>query len=272
MSEETFPLSHKQFTKLAPEAFRNLIHDEYFTDVTLATRDNKQIKAHKVILASSSNFFENILIHNPRPNPLIYLKDISFDNLVLILNFIYLGLCEVPVDFVDDFIAVGKEVQVEGLLEPVEDNSTYEQKHQVPTDEIFRGRNDLEQSERSSGDKTETLKSDKDFGINELMESTVLQHDMISKNIIDNGKYTCDRCKYQTIRKSDLKRHILSIHDLVKYDCDKCDYKAGYRSDLRKHNKSIHDRIQYTCDQCPFISSMKTKLKIHRRMQHTQDQ
>ena len=46
MMEEKFTLTHNQFARLAPEAFKNLFNDEYFSDITLATKDNKQIKAH----------------------------------------------------------------------------------------------------------------------------------------------------------------------------------------------------------------------------------
>ena len=98
MSEEKFTLSHNQFERLAPEAFRKLTNDEYFTNVTIATRDDKQLHAHKVILASSSKFFRNLLIKNPHQNPLIYLKDISYTQLQFIISFIYLGQCEVAVN------------------------------------------------------------------------------------------------------------------------------------------------------------------------------
>ena len=62
-----------------------------FTDVTLATVDNQQIEVHKVILSSYSQFFRNILLRNPHPNPLLYLKDIRFKELEMIIKFIYLG-------------------------------------------------------------------------------------------------------------------------------------------------------------------------------------
>ena len=50
-----------------------------FTDVTLATEDDKQIIAHKVIVSSGSEFFRNLLIKNPHKNPLTYLKGIKHD-------------------------------------------------------------------------------------------------------------------------------------------------------------------------------------------------
>ena len=108
------------FEQLAPKIIRNLFNDENFTDLTLVTNDNRQIKCHKVILSSSSGFFNNVLTQNPHPNPLIYLKDITYKKLQLIINFIYLRECEVPVVEVNDFIHVAKALLVEGLQEKVQ--------------------------------------------------------------------------------------------------------------------------------------------------------
>ena len=88
-----------EFSSLASETVRILQDDEHFTDVTLISDDGKQINAHKVILASSSKYFKNILIQNPDGIPLICLIDVSSVVLELIVKFIYHGECEVDVDF-----------------------------------------------------------------------------------------------------------------------------------------------------------------------------
>ena len=53
-------------------AFKKLREDKEFTDVTLACEYGQQMEAHKVILASSSPFFEDILRKNKHPHPLHY--------------------------------------------------------------------------------------------------------------------------------------------------------------------------------------------------------
>ena len=52
-------------------AFASLREENDFADVTLACEDGQQIEAHKVILASSSPFFQNLLKKNKHPHPLI---------------------------------------------------------------------------------------------------------------------------------------------------------------------------------------------------------
>ena len=62
-------------------AFRSLREDPDFADVTLACEDGKQVEAHKVILAASSPFFQNLLRRNKHPYPLIYMRRIKSEDL-----------------------------------------------------------------------------------------------------------------------------------------------------------------------------------------------
>ena len=110
-------LKHDNFEGLAPEAIRNLGNSEIFADVTLVSTDNKSIQAHKVVLASFSQKFEKILVSNPHPHPMIYLNQVDFETLIKIKSFIYLGEVEVPADQVYDFLKIGGDLEIVGLIE-----------------------------------------------------------------------------------------------------------------------------------------------------------
>ena len=84
-------LQWNEFKTNAHSAFRRLRSDTDFTDVTLACEDGRQMEAHKVILASSSPFFETILQGNKHPHPLIYMRGVGSDALLAILDFLYFG-------------------------------------------------------------------------------------------------------------------------------------------------------------------------------------
>ena len=120
MSSEEFSLSWGQFGSSIKTAFKNLLNDQHFTDVTLVSEDNKQIKAHKVILSSSSKFFNQILLDNPHQHPLLFLKGISHSDLLAIVKFIYLGQTEVAQDDLNEFMGAAKVLQVQGLNETQE--------------------------------------------------------------------------------------------------------------------------------------------------------
>ena len=58
-------------------ALRTLRDDKEFTHVTLACEDGQRVKAHKVILASSSPFFLNLSKINKHPHPLNYMRGLN---------------------------------------------------------------------------------------------------------------------------------------------------------------------------------------------------
>ena len=67
-------LQWNDFRENVSSTFNNLRNGKEFADVTLACEDDQQMEAHKVILAASSPFFEEILQKSKHPRPLIYLR------------------------------------------------------------------------------------------------------------------------------------------------------------------------------------------------------
>ena len=81
---EKLCLQWNDFKENVTSAFKKLRSNKEFTDVTLVCEDGHQMEAHKVILASSSPFFEKILLRNKHSHPLIYLRGFlskDFDNI-----------------------------------------------------------------------------------------------------------------------------------------------------------------------------------------------
>jgi hypothetical protein len=81
MEQEMFNLSWKEFQSSIGKSLIEIHKNKHFADVTLACDAGNQIEAHKVILSSSSSFFQKILLNNPHQHPLLYLKGVKFHNL-----------------------------------------------------------------------------------------------------------------------------------------------------------------------------------------------
>ena len=100
---EKLCLHWNDFKENVNYAFGKLRGDKEFTDVTLICEDGQQIESHKVILASSSPFFEKILQQTSKhPHPVIYLKGFASKDFASILDFLYFGeanVCELAKDF-----------------------------------------------------------------------------------------------------------------------------------------------------------------------------
>jgi len=114
--EEKLCLKWNDFQENAISAFGTLREDREFADVTLACEDGQQVEAHKVILASSSPFFLNLLKRNKHPHPLIYMRGLKSEDLVAMIDFLYFGEAKVNQENLDSFLAVAEEFQLKGLM------------------------------------------------------------------------------------------------------------------------------------------------------------
>ena len=70
------------------DSYRRMRTATDFSDVTLVCEDSRQIYAHRVILASSSSFFQNVLTKVMHSHPLIFLRGVPHSQLSSIVDFI----------------------------------------------------------------------------------------------------------------------------------------------------------------------------------------
>jgi len=115
MDGQVVMLTWHQFSNNLQKAADVMRNRQHFTDVTLAAED-RQIEAHRFILASSSSFFMNLLYKNPSTS-LIYLAGVKFRDLVSILDFMYCGKVRMEQSRLQKFLAVAGELGVKGLAE-----------------------------------------------------------------------------------------------------------------------------------------------------------
>ena len=94
----------------------DLRQEEDFFDVTLAI-DGRQLRAHKLILSACSFFFRKLLRINPAPNPVIVLWDVSYEDMLNILDFMYNGEVRVKQANIQQFLAVAEKLRVRGLCQ-----------------------------------------------------------------------------------------------------------------------------------------------------------
>ena len=112
---EKFCLKWNDFQENLNSAFRLFRNDTEFADVTLACEDGQQVEAHKIILASSSPFFMELLKKNKHPHPLIYMRGLKSDDLLAIVDFLYCGETNVDQNNLVSFFTIAEELQVQGL-------------------------------------------------------------------------------------------------------------------------------------------------------------
>lgn len=118
---DNFCLRWNDFAENVSGAFKDLRAESDFFDVTLACSDSgaRTLQAHKVILSACSNFFKTTFRQqmnaNKHPNPYIYLRGVTYNDLASILDFIYNGEVNVAQEDLNSFLAVAEELQIKGL-------------------------------------------------------------------------------------------------------------------------------------------------------------
>ena len=117
---EKLCLKWNDFQENVNTAFGSLREDNEFADVTLACEDGQQVEAHKVILAASSPFFQNLLKRNRHPHPLIFMRGMKSENLQAIVDFLYCGEANVYQENLDSFLAIAEELKLKGLMGKME--------------------------------------------------------------------------------------------------------------------------------------------------------
>ena len=91
--EESLLLKWDKFDENVKQSFTEFQDKGYFFDVTLACED-KEVKAHKLILSACSPFFKRLLLKKHVANnvhPVFYLRGVKADQLDAVLAFSYQG-------------------------------------------------------------------------------------------------------------------------------------------------------------------------------------
>ena len=249
--EEKLCLQWNDFQDNIKSAFGKLRDDKDFTDVTLACEDGQQVEAHKVILAASSPFFQNLLSRNKHPSPLIYMRGIKSLDLFAIMDFLYFGEANVYQENLDSFLAIAEELQLKGLMGK-NDEVEVEEKSTTVKPEINRAKTPRRSSYNqgtsenksvAAGSKEIVAVSSYFSGDLEELEERVKSLIGKSQNLYQGGKYgnelasICKVCGKEG-RSNALKDHIEANHlEGIVIPCDHCEKTFRSRDSLRHHKK-----------------------------------
>jgi len=254
--EEKLCLKWNDFQENAISAFGTLREDREFADVTLACEDGQQVEAHKVILASSSPFFLNLLRRNKHPHPLIYMRGLKSEDLVAMIDFLYFGEANVYQENLDSFLAVAEELQLKGLMGSGNEKEAEEVKpqpkkkilKQVQTKNVL-----LEESKTPEGHMSETYPSLE--GTVSVTDSTLaadlqdLDDKIKSMMEVSENKNDGNQAGFKRI-------------------CKVCG-KEGQMINIINHIEANNiTGISHTCDICGKISRSRNALRVHKATWH----
>ena len=256
---EKLCLQWNSFNENVNSAFGRLRSDKEFIDVTLACEDGKQVEAHKVILASSSPFFEKILQKIKHPHPLIYLKGFQSKDFVSILDFLYFGEANVHQEDLDSFLSIAEEIKLKGLtgqttsglIEELE-KSTSRPIYKELSETSTVCQQNLKPKENDLNTKSTTLTvpnhSTTDLQVLDQEVKSLMKK---GQKVIPNGKnpngmpkqqrsYICKVCGKEGL-SCEIKSHIEANHmEGLSIPCDFCNMTFSGRRGLTRHKHKFH--------------------------------
>ena len=292
-----------------------------FADVTLVCDDMKKIRAHKNILGACSPVFKSILQADPiNGYPLVYLRGIPYAEMQSILQFIYFGQTSFQQDKIIDLLQVAKNLEIKNLdlnkmdigKPQIVENEDCSLSSEMKMDKSIKSIeseviNKCMELNENIENGTEEVTEDGDHDSNNYMhvsnDEHVLKPTRQEYTIASEKKYGvectynyCNLCKFRTKKKSDLRKHIESIHEGITYGCDQCDYLAtqqghlkehiqakhqgvlygcskcnkqfSFRAGLYRHNKTAHEGVKYACNHCDHTATQQHHLNIHIQTKH----
>ena len=265
---EKLHLQRVDFKDNVDTLFRRLKDKCDFVDVTLACEDGQQVEAHKVILATSSPFFLNLLSRNTHAHPLVFMRGLKFNDLMAIIDFVYLGEVKVSSENLDSFLCIAKDLKLEGLADEatveardVKESLIFptkrEESQYFPTkrEESQYSQQENESPMESNEYETpgpafraahETAKSEVSNILRELHEKVRSMMNE-SKNLIPDGKHRtrkawiCKVCGKEGVR-TNIMNHIEAHHlDGIVIPCKSCDKTFHSRNALTQHKLKHHN-------------------------------
>ena len=247
-------------------AFGSLREENDFADVTLACEDGQQIVAHKVILASSSPFFRNLLKKNKHPHPLIYLKGVKHEILLAVVDFLYLGEANVFQESLDSFLEVAEELRLKGLMGQKDDSGKTgnSMREQGESSQSFHERRKSNSSHGNMASSLNTKFDDQSQIVPINNEQRISLPNFVSgdfkeldekvksmmeegQKMIPNGKQANGTPKQQTPRI-----------------CKLCG-KEGAGIAIRDHIEANHlEGVSLPCNVCGKVFRSRNRLRLHR--------
>ena len=257
---EKLCLKWNDFQENISNAFANLGDSLEFSDVTLACKDGQQVEAHKIILATSSPFFQNLLTRNQHSHPLIFMRGVKFEDLKAIVDFLYKGEANVFQDNLDSFLAIAEELKLKGLTRQddeiesesnqlldkhvgIKSKSLLKQEQNTPS---LPSSNKAQNATSASNDRTVALQSNT-IASDDMQELDQQVKSMMGKSQhkIQSGKQLttaaiCNVCGKEGHPRN-ISDHIESNHlEGICIPCNLCQKTFRSRKYLSKHKHAEH--------------------------------
>ena len=133
-ADQQFCLRWNNYQNNLTHVFDQLLQNEAFVDVTLTTDEGQSVKCHKVVLSACSPYFQKLFMDNPCQHPIIILRDMDFEDLKFVVDYMYKGEINVTQHQLTSILRAAEMLKVRGLDEMVKANEAEQDMPEQPKD------------------------------------------------------------------------------------------------------------------------------------------
>ncbi|KAL1506784.1 hypothetical protein ABEB36_006085 [Hypothenemus hampei] len=125
MDSQQYCLRWNNHLKNLTDVLTDFLREQVLCDVTLAS-NGQVFQAHQIVLSACSPYFETLFIQTPNKHPIVFLKDVSPNEVKALLDFMYKGEVNVSQNLLPAFLKTAESLQIRGLSDSNNLNSQTE--------------------------------------------------------------------------------------------------------------------------------------------------
>ena len=236
---EKFCLKWNDFQDNVSKTFKKLRSTDHFYDVTLVSDDQQQMSAHKVVLASCSEYFKNVLTFNKHSNPMLCLSGVTRDDLQNMLDYIYYGEIQIYQDNLDTFLDVAQRFQLEGLMQGKDEPIQHTMSEEIyDTSKIEARENDSMVAVNAHTNKNIQSRRERIISVQSANYGSIEDLDQKVEEMIEklaDGSNKCITCGKVSKNRGHMKEHVEVHFDGLSFPCQYCWKSFRSRHSLRTH-------------------------------------
>jgi len=233
---EKFSLRWNDFHSNVSKSFGLFRNQEYLHDVTLVSDDQKQIAVHKLVLAASSEYFNNIFKNSKISNPFLCLEGVSSTDLENLLDYIYNGEVQLYQEDLDRFLVVAQRFKLEGMLHEGKLESEKMEEEEIMIDTFEPQPTNTEKKPEMSTEDDISFSADNQIQKVDTTDSTEIDEKLL-ENMEEtaDGAFSCKMCSKKMTQKTNMKLHIETHIEGLSFPCYTCGKVFRLRNSLRNH-------------------------------------
>ncbi|XP_075226159.1 uncharacterized protein LOC142327137 isoform X7 [Lycorma delicatula] len=122
-ADQQFCLRWNNHQSTLISVFDTLLASGQLVDCTLAA-EGQYLKAHKVVLSACSPYLEVLLSQHYEKHPIVILKDVKFQELKSMMDYMYRGEVNISQDQLGTFLKAAESLQIKGLSDSGGENDS----------------------------------------------------------------------------------------------------------------------------------------------------